>query len=87
MLTEKEFLEISKNQKVKIQSLHAFEVTEVLCYRKVIHEGSPLYYDEDQEKRYSVTKLATGDYIVKDIETNNEFVMRLEYKSKVGVKI
>lgn len=87
MLTEKEFLEISKNQKIKIQSLHAFEVTEILCYRKVIHEGSPLCYDEDPEKRYSVTKLATGDYIVKDIETGNEFVMRLEYKPKMGPKI
>ena len=73
-MTEKEFLELSKKQKVKICTLHSFECCQIVTYRNI--EGQ---YEADGI--YLITKLATGDYLVKDVSTDEKFVMKLEYKS------
>lgn len=79
-MTEKEFLETSRKQKIKICSLHSFETCEVMTYRKIELSGA-IHYVDEPEAVFSVTKLATGDYIVKNNATGKEFVMKLDYKT------
>lgn len=73
-MTEKDFLELSKKQKLRICALHSFESCQIATFRNV--EGQ---YEADGI--YLVTKLATGDYLVKDVSTDEKFVMKLEYKN------
>ena len=73
-MTEKEFIELSKKQKVRICTLHSFECCQISTYRNISGQ-----YETDGV--YLVTKLATGDYLVKDVSTEEKFVMKLEYKS------
>lgn len=74
IMTEKEFLETSKQQKLRICKLHSFECCQIATYRNI--EGQ---YEADGI--YLVTKLATGDYLVKDVSTDEKFVMKLSYKN------
>ena len=79
-MTEKEFLETSQRQKRKICSMHSFETCEIMTYRKIDVSGVIQYVDEP-DGIFSVTKIATGDYIVKNNGSGKEFVMKLEYKA------